>query len=296
MSKVSLKNEVLPSFEPIKHKPASQKRKRAVPEIASLEDALTITENQRVIKKSRAKKNNNSSFPTTNTVVWVGATLMQADGNGDVAANESFAAFSVYYGLNDSRNYTEKITCNDNQNLDHVYTQGVIRALENSMDDSGNLHINTGSKLLQKVIENNTKDDDNKIYHQLKDKIANRKGSTSIHFQAQSSTIDEELKLAHALAHEKLVEDKMIVDDEETVVDSLEVVEKEVTVTTTTVETIITKDENDKEVEKSVVTSIEEEVVTSTSTIEPVPSPSWATALNLRNLLDILKAPFSRRK
>lgn len=67
------------------------------------------------------------------------------------------------------------------------------------MDDSGNLHINTGSKLLQKgtlmiqlfdnafwpyirllVIENNTKDDDNKIYHQLKDKIANRKGSTSI--------------------------------------------------------------------------------------------------------------------
>lgn len=48
---------------------------------------------------------------------------MQADGNGDVAANESFAAFSVYYGLNDSRNYTEKITCNENQNLDHVYTQ-----------------------------------------------------------------------------------------------------------------------------------------------------------------------------
>lgn len=88
----------------------------------------------------------------------------------------------------------------------------------------------------------------------------------------------------------------MIVDDEETVVDSLEVVEKEVTVTTTTVETTITKDENDKEVEKSVVTSIEEEVVTSTSASEPVSSPSWASTLYLRNLLDILKAPFNRRK
>lgn len=28
MSKVSLKNEILPSFEPIEHKPTNQKRKR----------------------------------------------------------------------------------------------------------------------------------------------------------------------------------------------------------------------------------------------------------------------------
>lgn len=54
----------------------------------------------------------------TNTVVWVGATLMQENGSGDVAA-----AFSVYYGSNDSRNYTEKITINEKQDLDYVYTQ-----------------------------------------------------------------------------------------------------------------------------------------------------------------------------
>lgn len=88
----------------------------------------------------------------------------------------------------------------------------------------------------------------------------------------------------------------MMVDDEETLVDSLEVTEMEVTITTTTtVETAITKDENDEEVENSVVTSIEEEVITSSVT-EPIPSTSWASTLNFRNLLDILKAPFSRKK
>ncbi|CAO3632596.1 unnamed protein product [Mucor hiemalis] len=295
MSKVSLKNELLPSFEPIEHKPASQKRKRVVPGTVSLEDALTNTENQRVIKKSRAKKNNIPPAPTTNTFVWVGATLMQEEDSGNDATSESSAAFSVYYGSNDSRNYTEKFTIDQKQNLDHVYALGVIRALENSIDDSSNLHINTSSKLLQTVIENSTEVGDNSIYNQLKEKIANRKGSTSIHFQAQSSATVDELNLAHTLAHEKLSEDKMMVDDEETLVDSLEVTEMEVTITTTTVETAITKDENDEEVENSVVTSIEEEVITS-SVAEPIPSTSWAYTLNFRNLLDILKAPFSRKK
>jgi hypothetical protein len=39
----------------------------------------------------------------------------------DTTDNELFASFSIYYGLEDSRNYTEKITIKKNQNLDHVY-------------------------------------------------------------------------------------------------------------------------------------------------------------------------------
>lgn len=31
------------------------------------------------------------------------------------------AAYSVYYGLNDGRNFTEKITIKENQGLDYVY-------------------------------------------------------------------------------------------------------------------------------------------------------------------------------
>lgn len=57
------------------------------------------------------------------------------------------AAFSIYYGLNDSRNNTERVTIQKNQTLDHVYTMGVIRALENYQDDDAStLNIFTGSK------------------------------------------------------------------------------------------------------------------------------------------------------
>lgn len=46
---------------------------------------------------------------------------MQEEDSGNGATSESSAAFSVYYGSNDSRNYTEKFTIDQKQNLDHVY-------------------------------------------------------------------------------------------------------------------------------------------------------------------------------
>jgi hypothetical protein len=37
------------------------------------------------------------------------------------ASCSSIAAYCVYYGLNDGRNFTEKVTIKQNQDLDHVY-------------------------------------------------------------------------------------------------------------------------------------------------------------------------------
>lgn len=87
----------------------------------------------------------------------------------------------------------------------------------------------------------------------------------------------------------------MIIDEEDTLVESLQLTETstEVSVLTTTVETTIIKTK-DVQVEK-VVTTVEEELTSTSSTAVAEPTPSWASTLRLTNLLEILKAPFSRK-
>lgn len=86
----------------------------------------------------------------------------------------------------------------------------------------------------------------------------------------------------------------MMVDENETLVDSLEMKESKIEVTTTKVETVITTTHEEIIQEDTVeekVTLVEESI-----NVEPIAAPSWTYALGLHNLLDILKAPFSRKK
>ncbi|KAI9348394.1 hypothetical protein BD770DRAFT_165552 [Pilaira anomala] len=278
MSTVSIQNESLPSFEPIEHKSASQKRKRAVPTVKEDTDLPAI-------KKTRAKKSTripNQPLTITKSFVWIGATLSQDD--------SASGAFSVYYGKDDSRNYTEKLTLGENQGLDYVYIMGVLRALDICKNETSALFIYTGSKILQQNI-----DQESEMYSELRQKIEKREGSTFIEYKANSSDVQDEYKTAHDLSNEKLLEDKMIIDEEDTLVESLQLTETstEVSVLTTTVETTIIKTK-DVQVEK-VVTTVEEELTNTSSTAVAEPTPSWASTLRLTNLLEILKAPFSRK-
>lgn len=47
---------------------------------------------------------------------------MQHQKEDDTTNNEASAAFSIYFGLDDSRNYTEKMTIKKDQTLDYVYS------------------------------------------------------------------------------------------------------------------------------------------------------------------------------
>lgn len=80
---------------------------------------------------------------------------------------EIVAAYSIFYGLNDKRNMTEKVNLKQNQDLNHVYTmvcdipltliqqlliysnQGAIRALEKCENEDTVLSIHTGNKDIQ---------------------------------------------------------------------------------------------------------------------------------------------------
>jgi hypothetical protein len=96
----------------------------------------------------------------------------------------------------------------------------------------------------------------------------------------------------------------MDIDEEQAeVLESLEVTNvemKEVLVaeTTTIEETKVEKDDGSRIVEKKVVDTTvitKETTIEQDAPIEVVAAPSWASTLNLRNLLDILKAPFTRK-
>ncbi|KAK4519101.1 uncharacterized protein ATC70_009332 [Mucor velutinosus] len=338
MSKVSVKNDVWTPFQPIDQPQNSQKRKRSS---ATLKD----NGNDKLVsnKRSKAKKtattapaaatvSTPSSVTITKSVVWIGASLMQIQGgekkeekkgSGSIKTEDvpsTTATFSIFYGVNDTRNFTEKISINQNQNIDHVYIMGAIRALEKCEDDSSTLSIHTGSKVLQSVLDHD--DQDNKqddICQQIKEKIANRKGATFIRSAANN---EDGYQAAHKLASEKLLEvstdvaaaDDMEIDaTERDLVESLQVVESstDVSVTTTscsTAEEVKVDSDNTETIVTTTATVVKEETVTVISSdagAEQVqqqqrqtlpPPPSWAATLNLRNLLEILKAPFTRNK
>ncbi|GAN06074.1 hypothetical protein MAM1_0110d05551 [Mucor ambiguus] len=334
MSKVSVKNDVWAPFQPIDQPQNSQKRKRSS---ATLKDSGNDKHVSN--KRSKAKKtatnasataaaNSPSSVTITKSVVWIGATLMQRQGgkkeeeekgSSSIKYEEvpsTTAAFSIFYGVNDTRNFTERVSINQNQNIEHVYIMGAIRALEKCEDDSSALSIHTGSKVLQSVLDHD--DQDNKqddICQQIKAKIANRKGATSIRSAAKN---EDEYQAAHKLASERLLEisadgalaDHMEVDGtERDLVESLQVGESNtnvsVTATSCSTEEVMLNSDNTETV-VTTTTVVKEETVTiisSDADAEQVlqqqtlpPPPSWAATLNLRNLLEILKAPFTRNK
>ncbi|KAL9552718.1 hypothetical protein MBANPS3_003630 [Mucor bainieri] len=339
MSKVSVKNDVWAPFQPIDQAQNSQKRKRSSATLKGSGIEKHVSN-----KRSKAKKtttadaaataaNSPSSVTITKSVVWIGATLLQRQGgekkeeeeekNSSSIKNEeapsTTAAFSIFYGVNDTRNFTERVNIDQNQNIDHVYVMGVIRAIEKCEDDSSALSIHTGSKMLQSVLDH-TDDQDNKqgdICQAIKEKIANRKGATSIRSAANN---EDGYQAAHKLASERLLEvyadddlaDRMEIDDaEKDLVESLQVAESnaDVSVTTTSCSTEEVKLNSDNtETFVTTTTVIKEETVTVVSTDADAeqlqqqqqqtlpPPPSWAATLNLRNLLDILKAPFTRNK
>ncbi|KAF1804797.1 hypothetical protein V8B55DRAFT_1496987 [Mucor lusitanicus] len=328
MSKVSVKNDVWTPFQPIDQPQNSQKRKRS-------SAALKDSGNDKLVsnKRSKAKKtaatvaNSPSSVTITKSVVWIGATLMQRQGGQKEEEEEqkgsssikneevpsTTAAFSVFYGVNDTRNFTERVSIDQHQNIDHVYIMGVIRALEKCEDDSSALSIHTGSKVLQSVLDHVDQDSkqEDSICQQIKEKIANRKGATSIRSAADS---EAGYQAAHKLASERLLEvpaeaDGMDIDvAEKDLVESLQVAEStaDVSVTTTSCSTEEVKLNSDNtETIVTTTTVVKEETVTFVSSDADAeqaqqqtlpPPPSWAATLNLRNLLEILKAPFTRNK
>ncbi|CAO0803654.1 unnamed protein product [Mucor circinelloides] len=334
MSKVSVKNDVWTPFQPIDQPQNSQKRKRAS---ATLKDSG----NDKLVpnKRSRAKKtanttttdvaiaNSPSSVTITKSVVWIGATLMQRQGdneegeeeNGSSIKNEetfsTTAAFSIFYGVNDTRNFTERVSINQDQNIDHVYIMGVIRALEKCEDDSSALSIHTGSKVLLSVLDQNEEGGkQDEVCQQVKEKIAQRKGVTSIRSAANN---EDGYQAAHKLASESLLEVSAAADDmeidafEKDLVESLQVAESNTDVSITTkscsTEEVKLNDDNTETV-VTTTTVVKEETITITSSDADAeqaqqqqqqtlpPPPSWAATLNLRNLLEILKAPFTRNK
>lgn len=93
----------------------------------------------------------------------------------------------------------------------------------------------------------------------------------------------------------------MVLDDNTTSTNVVETLEVAVGKNTTKVSVTAVKESSSKDDEEMIETT-EEIIITENTTIltetkeEPVASPSWASTLNLRNLLDILKAPFVRNK
>ncbi|KAG1086488.1 hypothetical protein G6F42_020969 [Rhizopus arrhizus] len=297
MSKVSVKIDVWTTFQPIDQPQNSQKRKRAS---ATLKDSG----NDKLVpnKRSRAKKtanttttdvaiaNSPSSVTITKSVVWIGATLMQRQGdneegeeeNGSSIKNEetfsTTAAFSIFYGVNDTRNFTERVSINQDQNIDHVYIMGVIRALEKCEDDSSALSIHT---VLDQNEEGGKQDE---VCQQVKEKIAQRKGVTSIRSAANN---EDGYQAAHKLASESLLEVSAAADcSTEEVKLNDDNTETVVTTTTVVKEETITIASSDADAEQAQQQQQQ--------TLPP--PPSWAATLNLRNLLEILKAPFTRNK
>ncbi|CAO0803655.1 unnamed protein product [Mucor circinelloides] len=239
--------------------------------------------------------------------------------NGSSIKNEetfsTTAAFSIFYGVNDTRNFTERVSINQDQNIDHVYIMGVIRALEKCEDDSSALSIHTGSKVLLSVLDQNEEGGkQDEVCQQVKEKIAQRKGVTSIRSAANN---EDGYQAAHKLASESLLEVSAAADDmeidafEKDLVESLQVAESNTDVSITTkscsTEEVKLNDDNTETV-VTTTTVVKEETITITSSDADAeqaqqqqqqtlpPPPSWAATLNLRNLLEILKAPFTRNK
>lgn len=88
-------------------------------------------------------------------------------------------------------------------------------------------------------------------------------------------------------------------------VDSLEVAENKedvsVTITATSTDEVKLNNGNTETVVTTTTVVKEESIATiltdqDKQALVPPPPPSWAATLNLRNLLDILKAPFTRNK
>ncbi|CAO3620126.1 unnamed protein product [Mucor fragilis] len=333
MSKVSLKNDVWAPFQPMDQPQASQKRKRSSGTLKDSGNDKPVSNKRTKAKKTAttatatAVASSPSSVTITKSVVWIGATLMQGQGGekeeeekkgSSSIKNEEVpsttAAFSIFYGVDDTRNITEKVSINQNQNIDHVYIMGVIRALEKFEDDSSTLSIHTGSKVLQSVLDHDVQDSkQDNICQQIKEKIANRKGATSIRSAANN---EDGYQAAHKLASERLLEVSAAADDmdidaaENELVESLQVAESNANVSVTTTSRSTEEVKLNSDNTETVVTSttvVKEETVTiisSDADAEQVqqqqqtlpPPPSWAAALNLRNLLEILKAPFTRNK
>ncbi|KAI7904715.1 uncharacterized protein BX663DRAFT_503274 [Cokeromyces recurvatus] len=200
MSTVSVTNEPLPSFEPIEQSQKNlQKRKR---DSGILSKNLSNDEDEKTEKDSFSNQAKSSGTITKPLIIWIGATIMpRQEEEGDIGNDLPISgAFSVYYGLNDSRNFTERVTLTQNQNLDYVYNMGVIHALQKCEDDVSTLSIHTGSQ------EAGLGSPDYEICNQIKEFINNRKGSTLIDNRVNHFDKSKDYQAAHKMAVEKLYE------------------------------------------------------------------------------------------
>ncbi|KAI9473891.1 MAG: hypothetical protein EXX96DRAFT_579783 [Benjaminiella poitrasii] len=287
MSTISVKNDILPSFAPIEQKTKGlQTRKRNA---AALKDASSNSDSDEKTtrKRSRAKRGSSPKAASSVTInkpviIWIGASLKQQETTDKEDNNSSLSivngAFSIYYGLNDGRNYTEKVILTQNQNLEYIYTMGVIRALEKCKDDSSALFIHTGSQIEPQPVSNNSAEN---ICNKIQEIISNRKGSTSISCYKDDAfnfaQPDKEYQAAHKLATEKLYEldeDVIMANEPENGTEGLPVVknghDKEIRLLSV-VNTIIKEEEESAqdttyklEPYDAAIVSEEKEIITST--------------------------------
>ncbi|KAI8973285.1 hypothetical protein BDF20DRAFT_881546 [Mycotypha africana] len=154
-----------------------------------------------------------------NSVVWIAATFSMQDKDEEKQITEQtkeqsatanqIAAFSVYHGLDDTRNIAEKVTLKKDQDLNDVYIMGVEHILEQFKNDPGDLVIHTGCAFLQNCLEEqdnkstSSTGDNEKHLDNIRTKIAKRNGDTSF---TTSSLEEDEFKAALKMAKEKLTE------------------------------------------------------------------------------------------
>ncbi|KAI8890918.1 hypothetical protein K501DRAFT_34641 [Backusella circina FSU 941] len=301
MSKVSPNNDTLPSFEPIERKP-STKRRRIPSKDTNPADLPS--------KRTKAK---NITPPVPESTIWIGAKIIEQNNleeEDKEDKSDRAAAFSVYYGSDDSRNLVQRLSMTGTDDLEYVYIKGVLHAIETCTDDFSKLSIHTGSKTIESALASTEEVPEyRELYSQIKEKISNRKGATVISY-TQDEEVDKETtsyKAAHCLAKEFLEvvpdEDKEMTPVEDIVVECLDITSKN------QIDEGVSVDDKKEEIKQEVV---EEKTVVKETIIEEITEVSTATAtattttttteekraswLGIRNIINIFKSPFNANR
>ncbi|KAI8993227.1 hypothetical protein BDB01DRAFT_775579 [Pilobolus umbonatus] len=185
MSKVSVQNESLPTFEPINSKNISnnaitQKRKRV---ISNNKESFAII-------KKKVKAMQHELAPVKDVLsVWINVS-MEHNPHGNRAS------YSIYFNEMDGRNMNEIIEVLHNQPIDYVYTKVILQLLQLQEEDQPLCIYITSQTVEQKLKDDNT----DELYMELKNKIKNRIGTVTI-----VSTSDETGQMVDKITSDKIL-------------------------------------------------------------------------------------------
>ncbi|CAO3667349.1 hypothetical protein G6F70_001566 [Rhizopus microsporus] len=304
MSKVVANSQLLSPFESTQQTDITPRRKRSFSSIPV--EQVKETPNKRTKTKRTVKESTETSFS-----VWIGATVLEK--------KESVAAaFSVFYGPADDRNYTKKLQFEKKQALIDVLLMGVLDVLK--------LHESTSDVLLVHVGSGNQEEYITKceLYDQVKQLIEKRKAKTLIvyatdqqvnseweHLQANQSAkeaIAEQIDKKEAESSDAVMADVEIEadekkDEETNIADGVVPdVKEEVDVTcdkqeetSVDINVVSSVDAVEETSEESATLDLPEQVKEQPPSADQIESSGWGFKFSFRNLVDVLKAPFNRK-